>query len=340
MERLQFVPVIWPSHGSDREALACTLSERGPRNGSIIDTGSGMQFKKIYGRLNLVYKEPETNDHVLLIDPWSFHFLESAWASLSATVAPHRIYWYCASQDTVFNFKSLYYHMGAVSDDIYLKGFAGSDLILASRRGDSEMVNPLIHSGACDVPDLLGLTAVYESAMRGNAGILEQLISSRADVDHACIDASTPLIQAVYVARSKADACSISTYCQVVKMLVHAGADFHACDGSGKRPCDYATGAVTAQLSDLAPVVVKSCANGDFKGLCSLLENRANPNARDAWLWSGLHHAAHRGQAKIVHKLLEAGADATLACNRGYTALEWAQWKGHPDAIALLTLVL
>ena len=200
-------------------------------------------------------------------------------------------------------------------------------MILASRYNDSKRVQEMIEGGARDKPDVLGITAVYESAMHGYVGILQQLIRSRAQVDHVILDGSTPLIQAVWVAcclpEEAVKFSPIPHYCQVVRMLVDAGADIHACDGWRKLPRNYATDDNIAQQLSEPPEIVKSCAACDFEKLCSVLESGlANPNARDAWQWSALHYAAYHGQARIVRKLLEASADTSLECNRGHTALE------------------
>ena len=120
-------------------------------------------------------------------------------------------------------------------------------------------------------------------------------------------------------------------------MLVDAGADIHACDGWRKLPRNYATDDNIAQQLSEPPEIVKSCAACDFEKLCSVLESGlANPNARDAWQWSALHYAAYHGQARIVRKLLEASADTSLMCNRGFTALEWAEWNKRFDVAASL----
>ena len=332
MKHSRFVPIVWPSNDRRRAELVSTLSEH--------------QIILERGRLDLDVRELESNDLVLLIDPSDGYFLKQAWVDLQAEVKLDHIYWYCECPNPdcyqVLPFKCLYNSMKVKGKkDQYLTGFGGTCLIWASRYNDSKAVQKMIEEGARDKPDVLGITAVYESAMHGYMDILQQLIRSRAQVDHVILDGSTPLIQAVWVAcclPEEAEKFSpIPHYCQVVRMLVDAGADIHACDGWRKRPRNYATDDNIAQQLSEPPEIVKSCAACDFEKLCSVLESGlANPNARDAWQWSALHYAAYHGQAQIVRKFLEATADTSLRCNWGFTALEWAEFRGHTDVAASL----
>jgi ankyrin repeat protein len=61
------------------------------------------------------------------------------------------------------------------------------------------VVPALILSGARDVPDVFGTTAICEAAMRGGACLMEQFLNSHADVNvPSALDDQTPLIQAVF----------------------------------------------------------------------------------------------------------------------------------------------
>eukprot|EP00933_Yihiella_yeosuensis_P044187 TRINITY_DN39278_c0_g1_i1.p1 TRINITY_DN39278_c0_g1~~TRINITY_DN39278_c0_g1_i1.p1 ORF type:complete len:406 (+),score=58.34 TRINITY_DN39278_c0_g1_i1:84-1301(+) len=340
MEYPRFVPVIWPAGDAGRQAIARQLSENGPRNGCFVDAGSGMCFRKFYGRLDLCYRSPVATDAVLLVDPPLSFFLESVWSSLIAEVPVRQIHCYLAVDETALPCKMWWQIVWPdVSDEIYVKGFRGSDLILATRRNDPDMVKALICSGARDTPDIHGDTAVYEAAMLGSALMLQDLIKCHADVNiPRHLDATTPLIQATWVACHEPEVREATLcYAEAIKLLVHARADVRARDGCGKRACDYARGAIADTLSELSPMIIKKSATGDLDGLCSVLKSRADPNAIDAWLCTGLHLAARNGHETVVQTLIESRADVGMVCGMGYTALEWAQWKQRHEVIARLT---
>ena len=113
----------------------------------------------------------------------------------------------------------------------------GTDLSLAALRGDQELVEVLLASGAKDVPNLLGVTAVYEASMRGFAEIVRLLAVSRADLNARCSDGSTALIQAAYVASQ--DEQQRATCAVVVSVLRELGADLTLRDIWGKTAADY-----------------------------------------------------------------------------------------------------
>ena len=121
--------------------------------------------------------------------------------------------------------------------------------------------------------------------------------------------------------RSNTDHWEVDACCQVVKLLVHAGANFHARDGMGNLACDYCKGSIVKMLSDLAPMVVKSCVGGNFDGLCSVCGRppRSVPSPPDAhascgipWLCGGSRNA------ELISRLMMEVLDRTTrtACSR------------------------
>lgn len=114
----------------------------------------------------------------------------------------------------------------------------GSELSLAAIRGEEEMVQVLLMSGAeANAADCLGVTALYQAAMRGYADIVRHLAHAGADVNAVVSDGTTALLQAAYVGsvdEPRRDACAT-----VVAVLRELGADATAKDCWGKSAADY-----------------------------------------------------------------------------------------------------
>ena len=130
----------------------------------------------------------------------------------------------------------------------------GTDLSLAALRGDQELVEVLLASGARDAPDCLGITAVYHAAMRGFAEIVRRLALSRADLEVCCSDGSTALIQAAYVASQderRRAACSV-----VVSVLRELGARLSPRDSWGNTADFYCRGVPELEVAIGSEVLV------------------------------------------------------------------------------------
>jgi len=67
--------------------------------------------------------------------------------------------------------------------------------------------------------------------------------------------------------------------------------------------------------------------NGDLIKVQTLLENGADPNAKDNAGHTPLHWAAHLGHVEIVELLLERGANPNAEDNYGSTPLHEAAFK-------------
>ena len=146
----------------------------------------------------------------------------------------------------------------------YLDQCGGSDLSLAAIRGDEELVEVLLASGATDVPDFMGVTAVYHASMRGFAEVVRRLAARRADLEAQCSDGSTALIQAAYVAsqnEGRRAACSV-----VVSVLRELGADLAPRDSWGKTAVDYCRGVPELEVAMGSEVLV-TCPYEDCRRL-------------------------------------------------------------------------
>lgn len=83
------------------------------------------------------------------------------------------------------------------------------------------------------------------------------------------------------------------------------------------------------------------CEEGRLADVEECLQRPMDPSAADGNGWTGLHRAAQKGQAEVVHLLLEAGASAEVEMvdlyrRFGSTPLHLAAAKGHLHVVRLL----
>lgn len=90
----------------------------------------------------------------------------------------------------------------------------------------------------------------------------------------------------------------------VIRMLVGAGADVNAVDGSGRTPLHVAA------------------KRGARKRVRELVKSGADVGARDTMGWTPLHWAADGGCLRVVKVLVESGADRGVRCGAGLTPME------------------
>jgi len=67
-----------------------------------------------------------------------------------------------------------------------------------------------------------------------------------------------------------------------------------------------------------------------------LIDNRANPNARNDDNDTPLHWAAREGQKELAVILLAHGARVNVVDRDGWTPLRWAQVQGHENLARIL----
>jgi uncharacterized protein len=105
------------------------------------------------------------------------------------------------------------------------------------------------------------------------------------------------------------------------RLLIDADADVHAItrNAMANRPLHAAT------------------AGGHTAIGIMLLENGAEPNARQHGGWTALQGAAQHGDIALVQSLLAHGAEPTLAADTGETALELAERAGHTGVVRVLS---
>lgn len=63
------------------------------------------------------------------------------------------------------------------------------------------------------------------------------------------------------------------------------------------------------QHVDIDKELIKAVKSRDIKRVIELLERGANPNAKDEYGWTPLHHAAKKGSVDIAKLLINKGAN-------------------------------
>lgn len=87
---------------------------------------------------------------------------------------------------------------------------------------------------------------------------------------------------------------------------------------------------------DAPPALLAIAERGDLPALSALLDQRAEPDVRDACQWTPLMKAALYGHEEVARRLLAAGAHVEAVDKGGYSALMLAASNNHAALIELL----
>ena len=185
----------------------------------------------------------------------------------------------------------------------------GLALINAANKGDSEVVEALLDSGAdINARDEQNQTALHLAASRGHTPIVKLLLERGADVNAKNLFGQTPLLAPVY--RGSLD---------TVRALLDAGAD------------------VDARSGFAGQTLLLAVSSGRTKVMEALLEEGADVNAKgEVYHETALMLAAAAGNTATVKALLEKGADVKAASTNGRTAMMIAEALDHTEVVKLL----
>jgi uncharacterized protein len=180
-------------------------------------------------------------------------------------------------------------------------------MIEAARHGQSEVAQMLLDFNANpNVQDDSGRTALLEAAGRGHANMVIALLRHGADPNLQDCDGRTALICAA--AREGA---------AVVSLLLDHGAN------------------PNAQEHDGLTALIQATCERQVENIRTLLQRGANPNLIQGDR-TALMVAAQFGDARLVHLLLEHGADPLLCNANNEMALDLAMKRGNQATVTVL----
>ncbi|WP_295154503.1 ankyrin repeat domain-containing protein [uncultured Brachyspira sp.] len=89
-------------------------------------------------------------------------------------------------------------------------------------------------------------------------------------------------------------------------------------------------------LTDTEMRFLKSCEEGKYEAVVSLINRKVNINAVSEDGVTGLMLASHHGHSAIVRLLINSNADVNISDKVGYTALIMASTGGYADIVNIL----
>ncbi|KAL7918361.1 ankyrin repeat protein [Trichoderma austrokoningii] len=226
------------------------------------------------------------------------------------------------------------------SEDEYEDESDDEAVVLASRRGQTAIVNLLLtHGASATSRNKHGEFPLLVAAENGHEAVAKILIDNKADVNARAQNGLTPLLKALW-----------EDHKAIAKLLIDNGADVNARDQEGLTPllwalqngCEGAAkllidnGAnVNANDQGLAPLLWAS-RNG-YEGAAKLLiDNGADVNARDQEGLTPLSWASRNGCEGAAKLLIDNGADVNASDQEGLTPLSWALQSSCKAVVKLL----
>lgn len=177
-----------------------------------------------------------------------------------------------------------------------------SPVLLAMYYGEPEIASTIASTSAA--------LNIFEAAATGNVERVTELIEADASqVNAYAVDGFQPIGLAAFFGQLA-----------VVELLLIQGAEVNS-----------------ASNNALHVTPLNSAAAGQHLEIArALLEQGADPNARQAGDFTPMHSAAQNGQPEMIELLLEYGAKLNPKTVEGQTPLSLAQEKDHAEAVKLL----
>ena len=214
-----------------------------------------------------------------------------------------------------------------------------AEFIEAVKKGDREAVERMLANDPALVSarDENGVSAVLLSHYYGKDDVAKALLARRPvlDVFEAATVGDTEHVRALVTKDpSLTNAWSPDGFFPlglaaffkrpaVAKVLLEHGAD----PRMASKPAGF---------TPLHSAVADDAGNDVEELVRMLLDAGADPNARSATEGTPLHTAAFTGNVPVLEMLLAAAGDASATDGKGFTPLDYARDKSHPEAAALL----
>jgi ankyrin repeat protein len=229
-------------------------------------------------------------------------------------------------------------------------------LLDAAEKGDLQKVDDLLGKGAhVNARGENGTTPLMWAAWNGNVEMAKLLIKRGANVN-----ARTKLGAADAHGETVLMIASFQGHAGMVEYLISKGVRVNDEDGKGRTARMFAAvnghesvveilkkheileaAAARARLSSedrerLDVALLDSMRRGDTRHIRSLLDAGADANVKDESGWSVLMWAAVRNQYAVAELLIERGADVNAQDGRGVSVLDVANEKGSKEVAELL----
>ncbi|KAI3443381.1 hypothetical protein Pfo_000046 [Paulownia fortunei] len=228
-----------------------------------------------------------------------------------------------------------------------------SPLEAAAASGEALIVELLLaHKASPERSESSTWGPIHLAAGNGRGEVLRHLLLKGANVNALTKDGNTALHLAVEERRrdcarllnaSDGDTplhiASTLGDEQMVKLLLHKGANKDVRNKTGKRAYDLAAENGHTKLFDalrLGDNLCLAARKGELRLILGLLEKGASINGRDQNGWSALHRASFKGRIDAARALIDKGIDINAKDVEGYTALHCSVESGQSDVIELL----
>ena len=194
----------------------------------------------------------------------------------------------------------------------YLRGAASTPLMIASQKGNDNIVRMLIEAGA----DVNGAHTEL-----GNVPLVYAIYYDKDSVVHALLEAGANVNAATNKGGTLLMVASQKGNDSIVRALLGAGADVNAKNTKGESPLTLAADMSNDNIVDM------------------LISAGADVNTTNTKGESPLMIAAEMGNDNIVRALLGAGADINATNTKGESPLMIAEKGDHKEIIRILVKV-